>query len=89
MGLPITGVKNVSDGHRQRFTRGTLYRPPSGKVFALWGKIDERYRAMGGGDSRCGRPTSSMVSDRAGAAASFQKGSIVWTRKGGVKVNCR
>jgi uncharacterized protein with LGFP repeats len=89
MGLPITDIKKGSDGSlRQRFTRGTLYQRAGGGIFALWGKIDERYRAMGAGDSKCGRPTSSQVSDRAGAAAAFQNGSIVWSRKNGVKVNC-
>ena len=90
MGLPISDVKKgADDALRQRFTRGTLYRPPNRAVFALWGRIDERYRAMGAGDSRCGRPTSSQVADGAGAAAAFQNGSIVWSRKGGVTVNCR
>lgn len=90
LGLPISGViDRKGGGHRQRFTRGTLYKAPkSTEVFALWGAVDERYRAMGGGGSKCGHPTGSMVADRAGSAAAFQHGSIVWTREGGVRVNC-
>lgn len=90
LGLPTAGVKRVKgQGSRQRFTKGTLYRPPgSDDVFALWGQIDERYRSIGALRSKCGAPTSSMVIDGAGAAAAFENGSIVWTRARGVKVHC-
>ena len=89
LGLPLTDVRKTRRDLRQRLTRGTLYRRLSGgRVIALWGAIDERYRAMGGPSSNCGFPTSSMVRDRSGAAASFENGSIVWTEDGGVKVNC-
>lgn len=90
LGLPTTSVVDrAGGGHRQRFTRGSLYQSPGRKtVFALWGAIDERYRALGGGGSKCGYPTASMVADRAGAAAAFQHGSIAWTRDRGVRVNC-
>lgn len=90
MGLPTTDVTEAKDGgKRQRFTRGTLYqRPKSTQVFALYGPIDEKYRSMGAARSRCGYPTSSVVVDGAGAAASFENGSIVWTRSDGVKVHC-
>ena len=90
MGLPTTDVTEAQDGgQRQRFTRGTLYREPDAKpVFAIWGPIDEKYRSLGAARSRCGYPTASMVVDDAGAAASFENGSIVWTRADGVKVHC-
>lgn len=89
MGLPTTDVKVTGSGHEQRFTDGTLYRPPkSAAVFGLWGPIDKRYRKLGAGSSQCGHPTASMVMDGAGAAATFKKGSITWTNDGGVKVNC-
>ena len=90
MGLPTSNIKKVDGaGSRQFFTRGTLYKPPRvADVFALWGTIDEKYRALGGVQSKCGAPTSSMVIDDAGAAAAFKNGSIVWTRSDGVTVNC-
>lgn len=90
MGLPISDVKKTEGaGSRQRFKKGTLYKPPkSSEVFALWGAIDRKYRAMGGITSKCGAPTSSMAKDDAGAAAAFENGSIVWTRSDGVRVHC-
>jgi SpoIID/LytB domain protein len=90
MGLPTSDVTDAQDGgQRQRFTRGTLYKGPNSPgVFALYGPIDEKYRSLGGARSRCGYPTSSVVVDAAGAAASFKNGSIVWTRADGVKVHC-
>ena len=90
LGLPKAKVRRVKgQGSRQRFTKGTLYKPPrSTDVFALWGPIDERYRALGAVKSKCGAPTSSMVIDGAGAAAAFENGSIVWTEARGVKVHC-
>ncbi|MEA2451802.1 MAG: stage sporulation protein [Actinomycetota bacterium] len=90
MGLPTADLTDSKDGgHRQRFTRGTLYQSPkSSEVFALWGAIDEKYRALGGAKSKCGYPTASMVVDSAGSAAAFQHGSIVWTKQDGVKVHC-
>ena len=89
MGLPLSAPTEASDGNqRQRLTRGTLYETNSGEVFALYGPIDEKYRALGAVKSRCGYPTSSVVVDDAGSAASFQNGSIVWTRADGVRVHC-
>jgi len=90
MGLPITDVKSTrNNGNIQRFTTGTLYQPPSGKlVFALWGEIDERYRKMGMGSSPCGFPTGSMVVDNSGAAAPFERGSITFSKGAGVQVHC-
>ena len=90
MGLPTTDVRKSDDGgRRQRFTNGTLYKAPdSSDVFALYGAIDEKYRSMGAAKSRCGYPTSSVVVDGAGSAASFENGSIVWTENDGVRVHC-
>jgi uncharacterized protein with LGFP repeats len=90
MGLPMADVTDLKGGgHRQRFTKGTLYQvPKSSEVFAIWGPIDEKYRALGGVKSKCGYPTGSMVVDPAGSAAAFKNGSIVWTKADGVKVHC-
>ncbi|HEV3473260.1 MAG TPA: hypothetical protein VG408_08670, partial [Actinomycetota bacterium] len=90
LGLPTTDIVSTEhNGRRQRFVNGTLYqRPKATTVYALWGPIDERYRALGMGTSRCGFPTSSMVSDRAGAAAAFENGSITYSAEVGVKVHC-
>lgn len=90
MGLPLTDIKVTKrNGNIQRFTRGTLYQPPGQKsVYALWGDIDERYRKMGMGTSKCGFPTGSMASDGSGAAAPFEEGSITFSEDAGVRVHC-
>ncbi len=90
MGLPTTDVRQTErNGRLQRFLNGTLYKPPRrAAVYALWGPIDERYRELGMGRSRCGFPTSSMVRDSSGAAVAFQNGSITYSAGAGVKVHC-
>ena len=90
LGLPTTDiVETKRNGRQQRFLNGTLYQPPkSTSVYALWGAIDERYRALGMGMSRCGFPTSSMVVDGSGAAAAFEHGSITYSEEVGVRVHC-
>lgn len=90
MGLPTTDIKDTQrNGRIQRFVKGTLYQPPGQTaVYALWGEIDERYRALGMGTSRCGFPTGSMAVDGAGAAAPFEHGSITYSSGAGVKVHC-
>ncbi|MDQ3963436.1 MAG: SpoIID/LytB domain-containing protein [Actinomycetota bacterium] len=90
LGLPTTDVFDTQrNGRQQRFVTGTLYQPPKmTAVYALWGPIDERYRALGMGTSRCGFPRSSMVADSAGAAAVFQNGSITYSDEVGVRVHC-
>ena len=90
LGLPTTDIKETErSGRIQRFVNGTLYNPPDRvAVFALWGPIDERYRKLGMARSRCGLPTSSVVVDSSGAAASFRNGSITYSAGGGVSVNC-
>lgn len=76
-------------GRRQRFQRGTLYLNPNrDDVLALWGRIDEKYRAMGQASGRCGYPTSDLVADEFGQRATFQKGIISWTDHGGIEVEC-
>lgn len=89
LGLPMTAMTDAKGGgHRQRFTDGTLYQARRAEVFAVWGPIDKKYRAMGGPRSKCGYPTASMVVDSAGSAATFKNGSITWSKSKGVKVHC-
>ena len=91
LGLPTSnrlGRSSVAPGGRQLFVRGTIYRDPgSGRTYGLWGRIDNRYVATGGGSGRCGIPTANMQRTRTGYKASFQHGTI--TQKGDVvKVAC-
>lgn len=91
--LPVSGRQTSkmlpNGGKRQRFQHGSLYlNPVDNEVFALWSKIDVRYRAMGEASGACGYPTSDLVVDEAGEKASFEKGEITWTQAGGIVVDC-
>ena len=89
LGLPITGRKAsaaVPDGGRyQRFERGTLYQRKTGApVYALWGKIDAKYRSMGMASSPCGYPTADLKVSSSGQTAVFEHGTM--THKPGMPV---
>jgi SpoIID/LytB domain protein len=93
MRLPLRDRERRSSwpngGRRQRFQNGTLYLPGGvGSVFALWGPIDERYRALGEATSACGYPTDSIKDDGSALRADFQHGFLRWTQADGVKVTC-
>ncbi|MFN2388394.1 MAG: SpoIID/LytB domain-containing protein [Actinomycetota bacterium] len=93
LGLPTKGRETATTlpagGKRQRFRRGTEYlNPESDRVFALWAKVEDRYRRMGEASSRCGYPISDLVVDRYGKRATFANGVISWTRRAGIEVDC-
>jgi hypothetical protein len=76
-------------GVRQRFSKGTVYRSPmQDKVFALWGRLEARYRKMGEASSRCGYPITSMKPHLHGFVARFQHGKIAVGGAGRVSVDC-
>jgi SpoIID/LytB domain protein len=91
LGLPISGRQQrptLPGGARQRFEHGALYRTPDGEVFALWGKIAERYRELGEATSACGYPIEAMTGDESTASARFKGGTITWAQGSGVEVDC-
>ncbi|MQA99068.1 MAG: SpoIID/LytB domain-containing protein [Actinobacteria bacterium] len=82
------GKSSVAPGGRQLFQRGTIYRDPaSGRTYGLWGRIDDRYVAGGGGSGPCGLPTANMKRTATGFKATFQHGTITQTGDS-VKVAC-
>lgn len=76
-------------GKRQRFEAGTIYQAPNARrAYALWGRIEAKYRKMGEASGRCGYPKSDLVVDEYGQRATFQHGIILWTAHGGIEIDC-
>lgn len=76
-------------GMRQPFVGGTLYKVRKrGPVYALWGRVADRYAALGEASSACGYPTGDAVDDGDVLKANFENGSIRWRAATGVKVDC-
>lgn len=91
LGLPVgRPVRAAGLAHgKQRFEGGSIYRNPAAKdAYALWGPLDSAYRKLGMGRSKCGLPTSAVTQTQASLAATFQHGTITWTRTTGAKVVC-
>jgi uncharacterized protein with LGFP repeats len=83
LGLPVSdrqSKSSVAPGGRQLFQRGAVYRTPAtGRTFGLWGRIDDRFQATGGGSGPCGVPTANMRRTDAGFKAAFRNGTITQT----------
>ncbi|MFP5298625.1 MAG: SpoIID/LytB domain-containing protein [Actinomycetota bacterium] len=76
-------------GRRQRFDGGTLYKAGTGGgVFALFDKIDSRYRKLGQATSDCGYPTADMTKEGEDWRALFEQGTIVLRADGELQVRC-
>jgi SpoIID/LytB domain protein len=89
--LPIAEKQKHADlpsGRRQRFQRGTLYRTPGMKVWALWGAIDSKYRGIDAATSACGYPTADQTGNDLSGTASFQHGTMTWAAGAPVQVDC-
>jgi uncharacterized protein with LGFP repeats len=57
-------------------------------VFALWGRIANRYRNMGEASGPCGYPIADMILEGDTATAAFQNGTMTWTTGSPVGVTC-
>ncbi|MGH2753086.1 MAG: SpoIID/LytB domain-containing protein [Actinomycetota bacterium] len=93
VGLPTSAGKRAASlpgrGRKQRFSRGTLYlADKGGTAYALWGRIDDRYRSMGSAGSDCGYPVADLEKQAGLLRATFADGRITWTKATGMVVNC-
>ena len=88
-GLPTSQVQVLSDGSRQRFQAGGLYRnDQAGATFWLNGSVYETYVASGEMIGSLGLPTSNVVLAPDGStSATFQNGTIVCDSAGACKVS--
>jgi SpoIID/LytB domain protein len=93
LGLPTSEGKGAGSlpghGRKQSFVNGTLYlASKGGAAHALWGRIDERYRAIGSAKSDCGYPTADQEQKAGLLKGTFSGGLITWTEATGVVVKC-
>jgi SpoIID/LytB domain protein len=93
LGLPTKereGRATLPDGgRRQRFEDGTLYKVGAGGgVFALFGKLDRKYRRLGEASSVCGYPTADQHKEGRRWLADFEFGLMVLRPNGSVLVDC-
>lgn len=72
-------------GVAQDFTGGTAYWSPASGAHVVWGRIESRYRELGGPSSPLGYPLTNELAtpDGKGRFVHFQQGSIYWTADGG------
>ena len=69
------------------------YEDGSGKLFAVFGGVGDRYRALGYGDSPLGLPTADVAEDQLSKygiradVGQFQNGAIVFYKEGTAEVN--
>lgn len=82
IGTCLSDEYPVGDGGvAQDFTGGTAFWHPDTGAEVVWGRILNRYSAMGGAGSQLGFPVTSERStpDNAGRFVHFQHGAIYWT----------
>jgi len=69
------------------------YEDGSGKLFAVFGGVGDRYRALGYGDSPLGLPTADVAEDQLSKygiradVGQFQNGAVVFYKEGTAEVN--
>ncbi|MBW3604954.1 MAG: hypothetical protein KY460_08590 [Actinobacteria bacterium] len=79
LGYPRTDHRPVGDrsGQIVRFERGSIYRKFGGPTTIVLGRVDRRYRKLGGPRGRLGYPTSdTMPTNARGTATRFERGAI-------------
>ncbi|WP_297619239.1 N-acetylmuramoyl-L-alanine amidase [Nocardia sp.] len=71
-------------GQYAEFVNGNLYSAPDGKVFAVVGKILERFLQLGAGTGVLGVPTTSEYPVEDGVRTDFQNGSLIFSQLTGL-----
>ena len=89
LGMPASGIHGPAGTRRAYYANGAIYENPQlARAFALFGAIADHYRDLGEAASGCGYPTSNVVVEGPTKSATFQNGTISWTRAAGVSVTC-
>lgn len=71
-------------GQYAEFVNGNLYSAPDGKVFAVVGKILERFLQLGAGTGVLGLPTTGEYPVEDGVRTDFQNGSLIFSQLTGL-----
>ncbi|MGX1804702.1 N-acetylmuramoyl-L-alanine amidase [Nocardia sp. NPDC055321] len=85
LGQPKSAPQPTMDGGQYaRFVNGYVYSTPKGQVYALLGKILERFVQLGGATGILGLPTSNEYAVKDGVRTDFQFGSLIFNRLTGI-----
>ncbi|WP_084535307.1 N-acetylmuramoyl-L-alanine amidase [Nocardia yamanashiensis] len=77
-------IATEDGGQYAEFVNGYVYSTPDGRVFAVVGKILERFRQLGAGTGMLGLPASNEYQVQDGVRADFQRGSLIFNRLTGI-----
>jgi stage II sporulation protein D len=83
VGAPVTREYAVPGGSVQRFAAGRIYFSRDTGARELYGALLTSYRNRGGVTSSLGFPTSGVQDMTGGQRATFEKGTLTWTRATG------
>jgi uncharacterized protein with LGFP repeats len=95
LGVPTGSIRttNRSTVRIQRFVDGTIYRVKRGGTtsgYAVYGKLENKYRSMKEASGKLGAPTKSQVRiSRGGQRAYFKKGTLTLHSNGRISVSLR
>ena len=80
LGAPKDNQQKTRDGGvYQQFDDGVIINKPQGESFVVWGKIRDKWNAMGGSQGKLGYPTSDEQTGPDGVKKStFEHGTITW-----------
>ncbi|MFC9994555.1 N-acetylmuramoyl-L-alanine amidase [Nocardia sp. NPDC127526] len=85
LGQPASEPQPTADGGQYaKFVNGYVYATPDGRVFAVVGKILERFLQLGAGTGILGLPLSNEYPVDDGVRADFQNGSLIFNRLTGI-----
>ncbi|WP_067532146.1 N-acetylmuramoyl-L-alanine amidase [Nocardia crassostreae] len=85
LGQPASEPQPTADGGQYaKFVNGYVYSTPDGRVFAVVGKILERFLQLGAGTGILGLPLSNEYAVDDGVRADFQHGSLIFNRLTGI-----
>ncbi|MFI1915915.1 N-acetylmuramoyl-L-alanine amidase [Nocardia sp. NPDC020380] len=77
-------VATADGGQYAQFVNGYVYSTPDGQVFAVVGKILERFLQLGAGAGVLGLPTSNEYPVPNGARTDFQHGALLFDKVTGI-----
>ncbi|MEV6770979.1 N-acetylmuramoyl-L-alanine amidase [Nocardia sp. NPDC051030] len=85
LGQPKSVPMVTADGGQSaQFVNGYVYSTPNGQIFAVVGKILERFLQLGSGTGVLGLPLSNEYPVEDGVRTDFQNGSLIFSKLTGI-----
>jgi hypothetical protein len=89
-GFPTTNVTTLAHGQRSRFSDGfSIYWSPSTGSWAVYGKVLQRWSALGAQRGRLGYPVGNTHPVTGGVRGNFRHGDVTWTHQLGFVIRYR